>query len=257
MGVVMLQPVSSLYLWHTIEDHMLKSRTIRSLLCGMLAATGLLATLQTAEAGAMRVRFTPPFDTPFPDLEWGGVVDIDDGNCTATGSVSNLAGTCAGQFTILGGTLELSSLSNPADKQSIALAPSSSQVWSVDRTGRLPADYSGVLASPFDPVQGTIEAAEYSGSGDGGWFSVFLMGGNNVQLYWFDKNPGSYFGSPALYAQCGKSGDNIVGDYRCGTSKNTAVATFEPVSIPEPGTYAMVLAGLGALAFVGRRRRHG
>jgi hypothetical protein len=196
------------------------------------------------------VRFTPPFGNPFPDLDWGGVVDIADGACTDVGVVSNLAGNCANEFSFLSGTLTLTTLSNMAISESIALDPGSSQVQFVQRTGLEPADFQGAYATPFAAVQGSIAAAKYGGQG--AWFSLVLLGGTNVQLYWFDKNPGSYFDVPKLYAACGKSGDNVVGDYRCGTSSNTAVAIFQPV--PEPSTYALLAAGLGAIGFVARRR---
>jgi hypothetical protein len=232
---------------------MLKSLLSRSVLGGALASCVLLAGMPTAEAGPVRVRFTPPFGAPFPDLDWGGVVDIDDGGCTELGTVFNTIGGCAGNFSFTSATLTLKSLSSPST-QSIALNPSSSQVQFVQRNGLTPETFAGVFATPFAPVQGSIPATKYDGTGDGGWFSLYLLGGNNVQLYWFDRNPGSYFDNPGLYAACGKSGDNLVAQYdiRCGTSTTTALAVFQPV--PEPSTYAMLAAGLGAVGFVARRR---
>jgi hypothetical protein len=230
---------------------MFRNLLSKSLLCGALAVFTVLTVVpQQAEAGPVRLRFTPPFGNPFPDLDWGGVVDIADGTCTATGSVSNLIGPCAGQFSFLNATLTLTDLGNPLSTESITLNPTSAQVISVQRTGLAVADFQGAISTPFDPVQGSISAA-FNGS-VGGWFSLVLVGGKDVQLYWFDQDPGSYFSNPALYAACGKPGDNVVGFYRCGSSSNTAIAVFQPV--PEPSTYALLAAGLGAIAFVARRR---
>jgi hypothetical protein len=232
---------------------MIRNLLSKSVLCGALAVFTVLTVVpQQAEAGPVRVRFTPLFGTPFPDLDWGGVVDIGDGACTDTGTVSNLIGSCAGQFSFLSATLTLTDVTNPLSTQSIALNTSSAQVFSVQRTGLTPDDFGGAVSTPFAPVQGTIPATKYSGTGDGGWFSLVLVGGKDVQLYWFDKNPGSYFLNPSLYTACGKAGDNVVGDYRCGSSANTAIAIFQPV--PEPSTYALLAAGLGAVGFVARRR---
>jgi hypothetical protein len=231
---------------------MIRNLLSKSVLCGALAVFTVLTVVpQQAEAGPVRVRFTPPFGNPFPDLDWGGVVDIGDGTCTDTGTVSNLIGTCAGEFSFLSATLTLKSLTTPST-ESISLDISSAQVLSVQRTGLTDVDFQGAISTPFAPVQGSIPAAKYSGTGQGGWFSLVLIGGKDVQLYWFDQNPGSYFANPKLYAACGKAGDNVVGDYRCGSSSNTAIAIFQPV--PEPSTYALLAAGLGAVGFVARRR---
>jgi hypothetical protein len=229
---------------------MFRNLLSKSLLCGALGVFTVLTVMpQQAEAGPVRVRFTPPFGAPLPDLDWGGVVDIDDGGCTDLGTVFNTVGGCSGNFSFLSATLTLTSLTTPST-ESIALAPLSSQIQFVQRTGLTPETFEGVFATPFAPVKGNIAAAKVDG--EDVWFSLFLLGGKNVQLYWFDKNPGSYFDAPKLYAACGKSGDNVVGDFRCGTSTNTAIAIFQPV--PEPSTYALLAAGLGAIGFVARRR---
>jgi hypothetical protein len=49
------------------------------------------------------------------------------------------------------------------------------------------------------------------------------------------------------------SGHDLTGNF----SLNTSVSGFSQsaVPVPEPETYAMMLAGLGALGFISRRRR--
>ncbi len=232
---------------------MFRNLLSKSLLCASLGVFTVLTILpQQAEAGPVRVRFTPIFGAPFDNLDWGGVVDINDGTCTDTGTVFNLVGPCAGQFTFDSATLTLTDWDNPLNTESIALIPSSSQIQLVQRTGLTPETFQGAYATPFAPVQGTIEKAKVDGQG--AWFSLVLLGGDQVQLYWFSRNPGSYFESPSLYTACGKTGDNLVPqfDIRCGTSSTTAIAIFQPV--PEPSTYALLAAGLGAIGFVARRR---
>ena len=40
-----------------------------------------------------------------------------------------------------------------------------------------------------------------------------------------------------------------------GQNYGLSLQNVQVAAVPEPGTYAMLLAGLGALAFVGRRRK--
>lgn len=229
---------------------MIRNLLSKSLLCGALAVFTVLTVVpQQAEAGPVKFRFTPPFGTPFPDLEWAGETDIFDGACVATGTISNFVAPCAGQFTFQNATLTLSSLANPLVTQTVSL--SGGKVWQIERTGLTDSEFVGVIGSPFDPVQfPSIAAADYEGSP--AWFSLVAIGGKEVQLYWFKNNPGSYFQNPDIYTACGNTGVNVVDGNVCGQSSNTAVGVFLPV--PEPATYAMLLAGLGALGFVGRRR---
>lgn len=228
---------------------MVRKLASRFVLCGAVAVSGLLGAAPAAVAGPVRVIFTPPFGAPFPDLEWSGSAIIDDGACTATGSVSNFVAPCAGQFTFTSAKLKLSSIANPGISETLAVTGST--IIGVQRSGLTPADFQGASATPFNPVQSSIAAAVF-GSGQA-YFSLVLVGGTDVQLYWFKDNPGTFYSNPATYLACGKPGINLVGDNLCGQSTNTATAVFAPV--PEPSSYAMLAAGLGAVAWVARRRR--
>lgn len=230
---------------------MFRNLASRTLLCGALAFSGLLAAWQPAEAGPIRVRFTPPFGTPFPDLEWSGYADIADGNCTAVGTVSNLTAPCAGEFSFLSVTLTLSSISTPALTETLTLN-SAATIFNVQRSGLTPTDFQGASAAPFDPVQSSILAAIYGG--DQAYFSLVLAGGTNVQLYWFMNDPGPFFQSPATYIACGKPGINHVGNNVCGQGSYPAVVSFEAIPVPEPSTFALFGVSLAAMGWVARRR---
>ena len=228
---------------------MVRKLASKLLFAGAVAASALLAGLQPAHAGPVRVNFTPPFGDPFPDLEWSGTAVIGDGTCTATGSVSNFVAPCAGSFSFLSAKLKLSSIANPAVAQTLDLTGST--VISVQRSGLTPAEFQGASATPFNPVKSSIAPAAYNGNG--AYFSLVLVGGTDVQLYWFRDDPGTFFANSATYLACGRPGINVVGSNLCGQSTNTAVATFAPV--PEPSSYAMIVAGLGAVGWIVRRRR--
>lgn len=228
---------------------MIRNLLSKSLLCGALAVFTVLTVVpQQAEAGPVRVRFTPPFGNPFPDLEWSGFADVEDGTCTATGNVSNFGVPCGGQFTFSNATLTLSSTTFPAIKETFNL--SGANIFSVQRTGLNPEDFQGAQASPFNPVLSTIAPAQYLGAP--AYFSLVFAGGSNIQLYWFKNDPGTFSQNPQTYFDCGKFGTNVVGSNLCGQGSNAAVVTYAPV--PEPSTYALLLAGLGAVGFVARRR---
>lgn len=225
---------------------MLISKTAKALFGSALAVCLLVAGMPEAEAQTrVKYRFTPPFGAPFPSLEWGGEAEIEYGTCTAIGTVSNFGSPCGGQLSFQNATLTLSTLPTMSPSQTVNLT--GADVISIQRSGLAAADFQGVTGTPFNPVQVPgLAAAEYGGSP--AWFSLVMIGGKDVQLYWFKDDPGAYSSSNQAYKLCVGAGIQGV----CGQSTNTAVGVFLPV--PEASTYAMMLAGLGALGFMARRR---
>lgn len=265
---------------------MLKSRTIKTVACGVLVAAGVFATLQPAEAAAVRVRFTPPYGQPFPNLEWFGEAVVDDGDCTSVGTVSNLFGACAGQFSILSATVYLSDIANPGNVLG-TLNFTGGQILSIDRDSPAPPDWREVISTPFGTEQGNIAQTLYDPDGLGGaapaqaYFSLVFIGGY-AQLFWFQNDPGDLLLNPlkfpyvqwpnsAYYALCYAAGpgDHRVGGFlgiesnRCGLSSNVGgeggrLSFAAANAVPEPGSLALFLAaGLGAAVATRRRTRSG
>lgn len=257
---------------------MFRSLASKTLAYGALALSMTLAGLPPAEAAVVKVRFTPPYGVPFPDLEWFGEAVIDDGGCTEPGFVLNFTGPCAGKFSIASATLSFADVSAPT----VALQTFSltgAQIIGVDRDSPLPEDWMAVVSSPFNPVQGAIDQTKFNGQQ--AYFSLIFVGGY-AQLFWFKDNPGSalvdplqfpYLRFPAslTYGLCYLAGpgdennddtlDGINSRLKCGLSSNVGgdsgkllFADALPVEVPEPSSYALLLAGLGALGAATRRR---
>lgn len=87
------------------------------------------------------------------------------------------------------------------------------------------------------------------GSSFAGDFVVALKQANGFSLYFFDNQVPTQFLSFTTNAGFGGTGNQ-------GISHFTLYGGEVVLGIPEPATYALMLAGLAAIGFVARRRRH-
>jgi hypothetical protein len=243
--------------------------TNRLVLGGLIAVVATFAMVDTADAQTRRLRFDPAYGTPFNtlgnELGWQGYADVSYGTCDGPGPVTNLPSSCNGALSFIGATVELYNTSNVSNiLQTINFVGGQVAQMTFDSSNELTSVYS----SPFNPVVGGINETKYNGT-DQAYFSLIFVG-EFAQLMWFDKNPGNALLNPLVfpyvklpnalvYAGCyflgqGNKDPKLDG---CGISSNLdgAGAKLTITPVPEPETYALMLAGLGAILLMSRRRR--
>ncbi|MDQ2733878.1 MAG: PEP-CTERM sorting domain-containing protein [Pseudomonadota bacterium] len=217
---------------------MIRARYVFSVV--LLAAAATLGSTGSAQAALYTGMWDPSYDSIFPNLGWeaSAVFDVPDG-CLALGSGNNIpiSGSCA-SFSVLSAEVGLYDVASPGTiLQSFDLDPNVI-VNGINLAG---GKLTGIDTGFFDFFVPTLPIA---GSGDYS-FSLILFGGNKAQLIYADPtatSPGCAF-LPVDGASCGIS----------ATAATGVFALAAP--IPEPETYALMLAGLAAIVFAARRRR--
>lgn len=214
------------------------SRTRSVLWATLLGLAATFASVGPAQAALYRGAWDPAYGSFFPDLGWkaSALFNVPD-PCLALGNGNNIqiTGVCAG-FDVLSAQVDFYDTHDSSTVlETIHLDP---DVF-VNGINLAGGKLTGVDTGFFDYFVPTLPLA-----GGGNYsFSLLLYGGNKAQLIYakpITTSPGCAF--------------LPVDGASCGISANAATGVFT-AAIPEPETYALMLAGLGALGFVARRRR--
>lgn len=203
----------------------------------LLAVAATLGSTGSAQAALYSGRWDPSYGSIFPSLGWeaSAVFDVPDG-CLALDNGNNIPinGSCA-SFSVVSAEVGLYNVASPSTILQSFDLDTNVIVNGINIAG---GQLTGIDTGFFDFF---VPALPIAGSGDYS-FSLILFGGDKAQLIYADPtatSPGCAFLS--------------VDGASCGVSAVAATGVFAP--IPEPGTYALMLAGLGAIAFAVRRRR--
>jgi len=221
------------------EVHTVWMTRARSVLSAVLLGAAATLGAGPAQAAIYTGNWDPAYGSIFPNLGWSASAVFDVPNaCLALGNAANvpISGSCAG-FNVLSAQVDFYNIANPSTILESFSLDTDVIVNGINIAG---GQLSGIDTGFFDYFVPTLSIA---GSGQYS-FSLILFGGNLAQLIYADPlatSPGCAF-LPVPGASC-------------GISQTAAIGEFSTAPIPEPETYALLLAGLGAVGFAARRRR--
>lgn len=223
------------------------------------SALAMIGAVQVAEASVTTYNVIETFyepDTQPSDSIFKGTFDFDSTSRT----VSNLKGILSESMTGSG----LNPYPND-DMTWLSLTHQLSSVYNPSLGGLLVTVFQNPSTNTFQSRTGTKswapggEVNYYGPPAAGNAYAMIFVNTENPlapltqaqidKLAYADCAPGGMMGKTCM------TGTTIAGYGRIGTMSGYPVSQTITAAVPEPETYAMLMAGLGLLGFVARKRR--
>lgn len=214
---------------------------------GLVAAAALFGAASPAQAVVYVGNFDPAFGAIFPNLGFRGTATFNlPAACDGlTGMFSNAAPGCGGGLMqITSASVDLYDIAAPTFVLQTMNFATPGTILSVTLSTPLlaPTLLTGVTSGFSNSVLGTISQAQIASNN----YNFYLgFSGNTATL--------GYSAIGASLERC-TGGPRQPNNSLCGFSETSPEVKFT-AAIPEPETYALMLAGLAGMAFVARRQR--
>lgn len=221
----------------------------RSVVVGALLAVAATLGAGSVQAAVYRGSWDPAFGDPVTNLGWSatGLFDISPA-CLSQGTGSYFIPAQCG-VTVQSFDVTFYAVDNASITETFSILPKigSSFLTGIQVLAGQPTGLASNYTAAFTPQGVALPAA-----GGGQYlFYLFLSFSGNAPV---DGNGvlatmGLTPNSPNYSNSC--FGANV----NCVLSPNKSFSELTPVAVPEPGTFALVFAGLGVLLVVAKRRR--
>jgi len=189
--------------------------------------------------------FDPAYGSAFPQLGWRGEVffNLASPSCLSLSTGwHGASGACA--MSVQSGTLEFYNVANPIPTVESFVLGTGASIYQVYINGGVLTGIESGFFAPIVPV--TPGGQAIAGNGNT-WFHLKFL---------YDNPHIANTPTVQLYSTLGLVDPGCLKDSPpCAGGKSDNQATLTLTLVPEPETYALMLAGLGVVGFMARRAR--